>query len=46
MPKRPSLPKPDAEEGPLEVLTCDARIKQNAEAIGLTVAWFPDQPGS
>ncbi len=33
-----------AELGPLEVLTCDARIKQNAEAFGLPVAFFPDEP--
>lgn len=33
-----------AELGPLEVLTCDTRVKDNVEAIGLTVAYFPDEP--
>lgn len=33
-----------ADLGPLEVLTCDSRVKQNAEAIGLTVSYFPDEP--
>lgn len=33
-----------AELGPLEVLTCDHRVKQNAEALGLSVAYFPDEP--
>jgi hypothetical protein len=33
-----------AELGPVEVLTCDLRVKQNAEALGLTVSFFPDQP--
>ena len=33
-----------AELGPLEVLTCDARIKENAAALGLPVAFFPDEP--
>jgi hypothetical protein len=30
--------------GPLEVLTCDSRIKDNAEAIGLEVSYFPEEP--
>ncbi len=33
-----------AELGPVEVLTCDSRIKQNAEAFGLPVAYFPEEP--
>ncbi len=35
-----------AESGPLEVLTCDLRVKQNAEAFGLPVSYFPDEPAS
>lgn len=33
-----------AELGPLAVLTCDSRIKDNAEAIGLKVSFFPEGP--
>jgi hypothetical protein len=33
-----------AELGPLEVLTCDHRVKVNAEAFGLPVSYFPEEP--
>ena len=33
-----------AELGPVEVLTCDSRVKQNAEALGLPVSYFPVEP--
>jgi hypothetical protein len=33
-----------AELGPVEVLTCDSRVKQNAEALGLAVSYFPEEP--
>ena len=35
-----------AERGPIEVLTCDLKVKQNAEALGLPVSYFPDEPSS
>jgi hypothetical protein len=33
-----------AEQGPLEVLTCDERVMLNARAFGLAVSYFPIEP--
>lgn len=33
-----------AERGPVEVLTCDQRVRLNAEAFGFPVFFFPAEP--